>query len=137
MTRRLSFGDDFARVIMDDSIAGMVREVIENTQRPLISLLESEVEKIYQNARDKWPVKSGRSRDSLAVVLEIKGGDAIAAGVVERTPYGHLIKGKEREAGGYGDGGNRQTWRVLLQKPLLEVADEVAGQAAELLVEGG
>jgi len=132
MTRRLSFGDDFAKIVMDDTVAELVRDVIETSYGPLIARLQDEAVAIFEDAYAKWPVKTGKSRDTLRWALELRG-DAVSAAVLVGTDYGHLIKGKPREAGGLGDEGDKQTWRVLLRAPLLAAQDGLIDDAAKLL----
>ena len=125
-----------AIVEVSSGLFDIARDMLDLTEEggEIIGIIEKETREIFENALEHWPVKTGRSLKTLRMELEVEG-ESLSSSVVVGTSYAHLIKGKSIKAGGLGDEGHTQTWRVLLQRPLLERADRVVSEFANLLAD--
>jgi hypothetical protein len=112
-----------AQVVIGPELEAFVTRMLKGSAPTTMEVIETTTTKIEADAAAGWPVKTGRSKAALTSGTRIVSADVVEGFVGNDAPYAHLIKGKEH--------GGRQTWRVLLQKPLRDAADDVARALAK------
>ena len=78
----LFFGKGRAMVRIDGPIVADLTDQIRAALGPVAEVLEQEVQEIAQNAREVWPVKTGKQRDSIAAGFRVLPGEFIVEGFV-------------------------------------------------------
>lgn len=105
-----------ARVDTTD-LDAMLRRVLNESAARVLSRMESELGKVLANARQEWPVKTGRSRERLRLVSTV-APNGIEVSLVNDADYVYYIKAV--------DLGGRSPWRELVHKPLRRVERKLA-----------
>ena len=118
MASKIVVGRGRAQVEIGPELREFVDRMLEHSAPTTKKALDEATEKIGTDAAGSWPVKTGRSKAALVHGVRLVSLDTVEGFVGNDAPYAHLIKGKEH--------GGKQTWRVLLQKPLRDAADDVA-----------
>jgi hypothetical protein len=111
-----------------------VLERIAAVAGPVLSRMETYGGRLLTNARAEWPVgrkaKAGpRSRDQLSMEIVLDSPDRVALRLYSGAEYTRYIKANKL--------GGRNPWQVLLRKPAIDNADELAAEVKQLLVDVG
>lgn len=127
---KLTFGSGGTRITMDDTLDRIYRRAIERVAPGLLTRVELAIAEVYDEARQQWPVRTGRSRDGLQRHVTIApDGARIVGSITNDVDYSRFIKARKL--------GGRSAFVELLRKPLRRRADELstvlARQAASSL----
>lgn len=116
-------GDD--RVWWTDSLEEDLRAAVDAFAPGLRATLEAEARRVLTEARARWPVATGASRDGLVAGVEVQRGGL--RGFV-RNQVGHAVYVKSWKNGLAG----RSAMVELLRKPVAEAAPRLAARLGEL-----
>lgn len=98
-----------------------------------VDAIEAEVEKVYDQARKEWPVKTGRSRDGLRTSLTLdRTRGRVEGAVLALVPYSIYIKP-------YKLRGKTTAWQAYVRGPITlakkrlmhELGPAIVGKAAK------
>lgn len=95
---------------MDDTLDRLVRLAITNSRPGLLPVLEAEASRLAANARADWPVKTGRSRNSIVFGVRVRSDDRLEAFVGNTVEYVYYIKSRALPR-------SRSAWQELIRKP--------------------
>jgi len=109
MTRKISFRDGDAEVVMDDTIAEMVEAVLEDRLGFVLRALEWHFEELQANIERNWPVKSGYSKRNFRTGLAVTGRGKVSSFLENDVDYIWFVKGRRQ--------GGRQSWRLVVLGP--------------------
>ena len=111
---------------MDDTLDRIFRRAIDQARPGLLPVLEAEAQRLGENARAEWPVKTGRSRAAIVYGVRVVGGDGLESFVANTAAYVFYIKGRAQ--------GGKSAWQELIRKPglasvprLLEILGNAMG----------
>lgn len=100
---------------------------------PVLNRMEAYGGKLLERARNDWPVgrrpKPVRSRDQLGMEVVLSSPDKVALRLFSGARYTRYIKANKL--------GGRNPWQVLLRKPAIDNADELADEVRRLLQDVG
>ncbi len=119
----LRIGQD---AVLSDDLSGFVRQAIERATGGVFSVLEEETDRVFREAVDEWPVKSGRSKRDLYSSVEI-GPDAVHAHLGNRNTGGYVYYISSRHTG--------PAYQNLIRHPMLEVADKAAERFGDVVTD--
>lgn len=88
--------------------------------------VRSEMGKLYATAYRLWPVKTGFSKASMALLTRVKR-DALAESLVVRAPYAYYVRSKQL---------GKNAAKALVLDPANELADRLATRIAEGIANG-
>lgn len=97
MGRRIRVGKGRSAVWVTGSIAEDITRDLREAVGPVLDELEAAAEGVLDAARKKWPVKSGKSRDSFRTVTTISGdGYRVEVTTLNKYRYVRYIKSSKR-----------------------------------------
>jgi hypothetical protein len=132
---KLSFGTGSVRVEMDDALERLARRALEDVAPGLLPAVEETVARLESEATDKWPVRTGRSRDGLGHYVAITpSGDQVRGSLINTVDYARFVKSSKKGLGG------RSAMVELMRKPVQAAAKVLAqelGAVAAKVVRGG
>lgn len=93
MTRRVVVGKGRAKVILEGALAGEIEDAMVDSLGPIAEELKARADALREHARERWPVKTGRSRASLRsqIVIDPHRPGAYAS-VTSDAGYSRFIK---------------------------------------------
>jgi hypothetical protein len=125
----LTVRDGRATVTLDDGLERIARRAIDEALPGVLELLEREGAAVLEDARAQWPVRSGRSRDGLAVrtVLDLGKGEVVVE-IVNAVEYAPWV----RPAAWYG---STTAWARLVRDPMRAAHKRAVDQVGRLVVD--
>lgn len=108
-------GRGLAQIKLDDGVAQTVRRALERLAPGTLRRIEREANEIADEAYNRWPVDSGRSREALRVVT-ILNRRSIDVTIQDPVDYVKFIKFRRKLS---GDGG-KPVWQTLVARPAKE-----------------
>lgn len=132
----IKFGKGRAEVSITGPTAQDIEAELRDTLGPLLSAIEDKVEPILEEAKKNWPVRSGESRDSLGLALQIDPGTfKVNVAITSDVFYTRLIKNSTR-VGKAGDKVRpRKPVTTHLRKPTTQANRELKRELVVLLSE--
>lgn len=128
---RVTYGKQGTRVTVDDG--GAFDKMIKMLAPETVKAMEDEVDKIFKNAQDKWPVKTGDSKAALEAVYTVdsSGNLAVRASIINDAAHNGVYYAKYIKSNDLPNSGS--AYVELLRKPLMEKSREIGRiLAAEL-----
>lgn len=120
-------GKGRSEVVIDGAIADDIEQEIRSLLGPVIVEMEAEANKILEGVKERWPVKSGRSRDSWRAELRVHPDTfEVEVALVSDVQYTRYIK-STKEA--------KKDNKVRLRSPLQTEVRTPAREAVKLLKE--
>lgn len=139
---KLTFRSGSVTVRMNDELTGKLDKAIRSLIPETVHTIESEVEKVYQNAHARWPDKgddlapraTGRSKAALEREVTVDLGTGHIRGVIRNNArrggylYAYKIKSLKfvRETRG-------TTWSYLVVRPLRKIAKKLPAKLSDEL----
>jgi hypothetical protein len=124
---KLTYGTGSLRIQMDDVMEQIARAAVEDVAPGLVPAIESTVERLEAEARAKWPVRTGVSRDGLGHYVSITpAGDQVRGSLVNTVDYSRFVKS--------GKGGlqGKSAMVELMRKPVEAAADVLAAELGDI-----
>lgn len=116
---KLTYGSGGTRITMDDTLERIYRRAIEKVAPGILTRMEMVIAEVYDEARQQWPVRTGRSRDGLQRWVTVTpDGMRIVGSITNDVDYARYIKAKKL--------GGRSAFVELLRKPLRKRADDLS-----------
>jgi hypothetical protein len=103
----------------NDTFRNLLRQVAPKTA----AVVEEEMETLEATARANWPVKTGKSRDSMDLVTRARKG-AVLTSLVVTAPYAYYVKSKKL---------GKNAAKALVLDPATNLADRLARRIADAL----
>lgn len=94
MAREYWIGRGKVQVKVSADLAAMIDRLLSDTAPLVRDALEEEARRIYTEARVKWPVATGKSRDALEWGLRIPDPTVLEAFVMNPVDYAWFIREK-------------------------------------------
>ena len=130
---RIRFGKGGNAVTLSTDLEREIEEALRAMAPRTIGRLEQEADRILAEARKVWPVKTGASRDSLAV--SIRATDGVARVGIYSTDDG-AYKIRSSKVGTEEDAvRTRSPWQDLVRKPVRASTKKVAEDLAEIVAD--
>ncbi len=108
-------GRGMAQIKLDDGLAANVRQMLARLAPGTLQRMEQEGNAVADEAYNRWPVDSGRSRAALEVVTRINRR-SVDVTIQNRVDYVKFIRFRRKLS---GDGG-KAVWQTLVVKPAKE-----------------
>lgn len=89
------------QIEVDHDLERQIRAGMDDATREVADAIEREIEQIYRDARDIWPVMTGRSRRSLGRRIVLGADGTIEGQVYAGAPYARYI----------------QSWQIAVRTP--------------------
>jgi hypothetical protein len=103
-----------------------MRRALDDVAPGVLDRLEATVTRVVDDARSRWPVRTGRSRDGLEAHVTIAPGQTSIRGTVANAvDYAVYVRSGQRGLGG------KSAVVELLRKPLRAAARELAVELAD------
>jgi len=119
-----SVGSSGDWVTVDKTASNTMRDLLRQAAPKTAKVVETEMGALEKNARQHWPVKTGRSRDSMDLVTRARGG-AVLTSLVVRAPYAYYVRSKTLA---------KNAAKALVLDPATNLADRLAKGIADALV---
>lgn len=120
---RVRFGVGTTSVELSDDLSGLVESVLDRVVPGVREAFDRETTAIYEEARRRWPVKTGRSREGLVHGIRIRtlgDGDVIEGFVGNTVDYARYIR---TSAASGSDAPHPMT--DLLRRPMLQASERM------------
>lgn len=122
-------GVDFLRI---EGALSAPDAAIESVRRALEARVSHHIKTVYEEARDKWPIKTGNSLEALFWEFEWRGPSFFVGRVGNRAKYARFIRSNKvgRKARAVG------TRAVLIEdvaKPTRSAQKELIAESAEVV----
>jgi hypothetical protein len=117
---------------VDSGVEDLVRRAIEQASPGVVAAVEKEVRLVAEDARDQWPVKTGRSKAGLTLTT-IVSTDDVRARIYDDVPYVFYIRPTDL-------GGKKTAWNTYVQIPMRtaakHLAEDILGPAIVAAIRG-
>lgn len=111
--------------IDDSKLIAMVERVIRESAKSVIGPMEDTANKIVSDAKEMWPVKTGKSKAGLTVITRLSG-TAVEVVITDPVPYTYLIKGLTTSG--------KNTWNELIAKPSKKAGKQLGNELSSELI---
>lgn len=108
-------------VELDSSHRDIARELIETAYPETGRAVEIELERLHDDAKRNWPIKTGKSKESIELVFEVRG-DLMRVSLKVGAYYAALIRSK----------GTRPAFDLVLDQDMT-LANRLADRIARTL----
>lgn len=123
---RLTLGSGSVSVTIDDGFSDLLRRALDHTIPGIVDRLEATADRIYYDAYNRWPVKTGTSRAALGREVQIAPDySSIRARVYDTAPYAKYIKPK--------DLGGKSAFVELLRRPTEAAGAELVADIRDVI----
>lgn len=121
-------GKGKARVELDDGglFDRWSKSIAPNTR----AAMDTEIERILADAREAWPVRTGKSKAALESAIRVIDQWQFTATITNDVPYAKLIRSLKIETG------TGSAYVELLRKPINAAAPAVADALAAEIAQG-
>ncbi len=90
---KLTYGSGAVSVTLDNGFEELIRLALDKTIPGIVAKMEQVADSLEENARSKWPVRTGKSRDGLRSEVRVAPGfTSVRARLVNDVPYARFIK---------------------------------------------
>lgn len=123
----LRFGQGSVSFSMSDDFSSLVRAALDRALPGVVERVESATQRVYQQAVDRAPVKTGAFRASISSELQVLPDlGRIRGRVFSNSPYGQYIKSNKLPGSG-------SAYVELLQKPMRSEAEQLIADVRDVL----
>lgn len=121
-------------VVLSGPVFDGYEKEIRKALGPIPEYLEDQAKDLIATAKQDWPVRTGKSRDSLATVLQIEGEAKIGVSLYSPLEYVRYIK--STKIGKANDVINvRSPFQELVRKPSRKLEKDIKAEVPKLIIE--
>lgn len=132
MADLIRYREGSVTVTVDGEVARWVDAVLRSAGRDVLGAIEVEVNNVHRVAVDRWPVRSGRSRDGLRTALTLdRTRGRIEGAVLALVPYSIYVKSYKGGLQG------KSAWQVLVRGPMNLAKKRLTASLGDVIVNGG
>lgn len=126
---RFRVGTGSIQAEVDVDTEALLRDVVDRSAPGVREALERAASDVYESARARWPVRTGRSRDGLEWVIVVAPDlSSIRASVINDVEYARYIKARNLQG--------KSAFVELLQKPIRARTDKLVSEIGPVIGRG-
>jgi len=136
MGKKIKFGTGKAQISIEGSLAEDLENELREILGPVVETLEDKVEPILSDAKEKWPVRSGKSKEGFSINLAVHPDSyKILIDVSNTEFYTKFIKNSTKVGDKKDAIRPRNPAKEHLIKPARKAAKELKAELVTLLAE--